>query len=152
MILTIGCKEYEFKYTVEATLNDECVEKTTDLMQRFNKASESQDTADIIKSISGIPQTAFAMFYAGLLHFHGTGAKGDNSVRSKDDAMAIVETYFEENEDANWYSLLEGMMEQMGKDNFFKKIGLESMGERVKQSEAKVTPITKGGGKGSTKK
>lgn len=150
MELNIGGKTYKFKYTIEATLIDECVERTTDLMQQFNAASDTADVKDVVRSIAKISSTAFSMFYAGLLHFHGTGRNGDKRIKTIDDAMELAEIYFEENPDANWYDLLEKLIDQMGKDDFFKRIGLEEIGKRMSQEEQQTDEKPKRGGRKST--
>lgn len=140
MELTIGGKKYRFTYTVDASLCEECVEKTTSLMMQVGMAQDEQDLKKMLSGISNIPVTALSMFYAGLLEHHGTGRDGDKSIRSKDDAVDLIKQYFAENpedENANFYGLLTMILEQMGEDGFFKVIGLETI---FKQAEAIPQP------------
>lgn len=130
MKLTIGGKEYTFKFSVDASLNDECVEKTTGLMMKVAEAHDERDIDLMLHSVSNIPMTALSVFYAGLLEYHGMGRDADHSIRSKEDAKELIKTYFEENpdsEDANFFGILNMMVEQMNEDGFFKLVGLESL-------------------------
>lgn len=126
--IKIGDKEYKFEFTIEASLFNECTEKTTTFMTNISEAQSKADIKQIISSISDIPQTTLTMFYAGLLEHHGE--EGDGSVITKKDAKRLIKQYFVENKDTdndNFYSLLELMIECMGDDGFFKRIGLEKM-------------------------
>jgi len=130
MKLTIGGKEYTFTYTVDASLCEECVEKTTGLMMQIGMAQDEKDLRKMVSGIANVPTTALSMFYAGLLEHHGSGRDGDKSVRSKEDALDLIKQYFAENpddENANFYGLLTMILGQMGDDGFFKTIGLEAM-------------------------
>ena len=138
MKLTIGGKEYTFKFSVDASLNDECVEKTTELIMNIGEAQSAQDIKKMLHSISNVPIVALSVFYAGLLEYHGMGRDADHSIRSKEDAKELIKTYFEENpdaENANFYGILNLMVEQMGEDGFFKLIGLDQM---FSQNETKA--------------
>lgn len=150
-ILTIGGKEYKLEYTIEASLYDECTERLinffgntmgianadqlTDGMEEEQKI-EARKTLmkNSISGISNLPQTALAIFYAGLLEYHGP--EGDNTVRSKQDAKQIVKEYFKEHKEDgtdNFYDLLSICLEQMVEDGFFNRTGLEKI---VAQNEA----------------
>jgi hypothetical protein len=153
--MNIGGREYELKYSVEASLYDECVEKTTSIMVKFEEASESTDDKEAIretlKAISNIAQTTISMFYAGLLEKHGTGRHGDGSVKSIEDAKDLIRDYFEENEDANYWDMMTMMLDQMGKDGFFKRIGLERMTEQASTQNRNVPQDHKKKSKGGVK-
>lgn len=128
MKLTIGGKEYTFKFSVDASLNDECVERTTSLIMSIGEAQSEESVNAMIHSIANVPIVALSVFYAGLLEHHGMGRDADHSIRSKEDAKELIKTYFAENpdnEDANFYGVLNMMVEQMGEDGFFDLIGLK---------------------------
>lgn len=143
--LNIGGQDYKLEYTIEASLCEECTEKLIHFLGNTIGAASAEDITDdmeeaqkekIIKtviknSISGIsnlPQTALAIFYAGLLEYHGPS--GDKTIRSKQDAKELVKAYFKEHEEDgtdNFYDLLMICIEQMGADGFFKRTGIEKM-------------------------
>lgn len=143
--LNIGGKEYKLEYTIEASLCDECTEKLIYFLSNTIGAANVEEITDdmeeaqkekiietVIKSgisgISNLPQTAFTIFYAGLLEHHGPS--GDNTIRSKQDAKNLVRTYFKDHEEDgtdNFYDLLTICLNQMGEDGFFKRTGLEKM-------------------------
>ena len=148
MKLTIGGKEYTFKFSVDASLNDECIEKTTNLIYSIGNTKNLGDIQQMLHTVSNIPTVALSVFYAGLLEYHGMGRDADHSVRSKDDARELIKTYFEENagnENANFYGILNMMIEQMGEDGFFALIGLDQMfspQEQRKPRKRKSAEIT----------
>lgn len=143
--LNIGGQDYKLEYTIEASLCEECTEKLIYFLGNTIGAASAEDITDdmeeaqkekiietVIKSsisgISNLPQTALAIFYAGLLEYHGSA--GDKTVRSKQDAKELVKTYFKEHEEDgtdNFYDLLMICIEQMGEDGFFKRTGIEKM-------------------------
>ncbi|MBQ8804104.1 MAG: hypothetical protein IJZ53_10755 [Tyzzerella sp.] len=137
-LLNIGGKEYKLEFTIEASLYNECTEKTTMLMQQLAEAQKGGDAKELIKSIADIPQTTLTMFYAGLLEHHGE--EGDGTVISKKEAKVLVKQYFEEHKEdgtGNFYDLLGMLMEQMGKDGFFGQIGL-TQGAKQAEKTGKV--------------
>ena len=148
MKLTIGGKEYTFKFSVEASLNDECIEKTTDLIYKIGNTKSVADIQNMIHTISNVPTVALSVFYAGLLEYHGMGRDADHSIRSKDDAKELIKVYLEENAGdakANFYEILTMMIEQMGEDGFFALIGLDqifSQQEEKKPRKRKSAEIT----------
>lgn len=141
MKLTIGGVDYTFEFTIEASLSEDCVSKTTGIMCDIFEAQNNEDIRKVITSTTmDIPQTALSMFYAGLLEHHS------DKIRSKDDAKKLVKLWFKENadnEDTNWFSLLNMMIDQMGKDGFFKVIGLEKMVEEMSKPEVEETKPAK---------
>lgn len=142
--IKIGDKEYKFEFTIEASLLNECTEKLTTFMANISEAQNQSDIKQIVASISDIPQTALTMFYAGLLEHHGED--GDGSVTTKKDAKKLIKQYFAENKDTdndNFYSLLELMIECMGDDGFFKRIGLEKMFAKAEEQNSQTKEVTK---------
>ena len=132
--VTIGGKEYTFKYSVDASLYNECTESTMELLLNFGEAQGAAQAENVdymtaarkvIGSITNIPQTALTLFYAGLLEYHGI--EGDKSVRSLDDAKKLLKTYLAENEGLSFYDVLTSLMETMGDDNFFALTGMDDM-------------------------
>ena len=125
-VLNISGKDYKIEFSVEASLYGECTEKVINLMTAVN---EDGDNADSIKAkfkgISDIPQVALSMFYAGLMEHHGTEA-GDGEVPDKKTAKILLKSYIKEN-NGNFWSVMEMLLDQMGEDGFFKLIGLEEM-------------------------
>ena len=49
-IIKIGNKDYTFEFTIEASLYNDCTEKTTNLMLSAMEASEKEDVKAIISS------------------------------------------------------------------------------------------------------
>lgn len=125
-VLNISGKDYKIEFSVEASLYGECTEKVINLMTAVN---EDGDNADSIKAkfkgISDIPQVALSMFYAGLMEHHGA-EEGDGEVPDKKTAKILLKSYIKEN-NGNFWSVMEMLLDQMGEDGFFKLIGLEEM-------------------------
>ena len=133
--ITIGGKEYTFKFSVEASLYDDCTKAILDSFVTGGRIEQSTKDRDIestiqglISSMANIPQKAITMFYAGLLEYHS------DEIRSIKDARTLVKDYLEENRDPETeefkltlYDILNEMMEIMADDNFFELIGLEKM-------------------------
>lgn len=157
--ITIGGKEYSIEYSVEASLYNECTTKIFDMFMGIASvrgqadALEKSDSNDVeslkglmkgaVMSMTDIPQTTLVLFYAGLLEHHGT-EEGDGSVASIKDAKHLIKTYMLENNGANWYDLMNTLVEQIGADNFFERIGLDKM---LKQTEAEGNKTTRRNGK-----
>lgn len=134
-IISISGKDYHIEYTYEASLYNECVQKTILLMTEL---STSDDYKKTIASMSDIPLTTLHMFHAGLLEHHGID--GDGSIESIADTKKLLKTYFAEHKDddtGNAYGFMELLVEQMGEDGFFKQIGLEQM-IQASQTEAET--------------
>lgn len=140
LTLNIGGKDYNIEFTIEASLYNECTEKVTNLMVSIGEAQDKADIKSVLSSMSDIPQTTLTMFYAGLLEHHG-GDVGDGTVNSMRDAKLLIRKYFDEHKEddkGNFYSVMEMLIEQMGKDGFFKQIGLEQMMKKGSKRPVKV--------------
>lgn len=146
--ITIDGKEYTFEFSIEATLYSECTEKVMDLMVSAGIAQAETESdelsvkdkvmvmADAFKrNVSDVPQKALTLFYAGLLEHHGKS--GDRTVLSIDDAKRLVSAYMRENEEITLYDIMNDMIEEMAKDNFFKKIGMEKMVNQMNENAEK---------------
>ncbi len=128
MKLTINGKDYTFEYTIAASLCETCVEKTTKLIFGIVDAESDADISKMIKSITDIYGTTFALFYGGLLEHHS------DEIRSEKDAKALLTQYFKENTDRekyNFYTLFNQLIEQVGEDGFFDLLGLDNMMEKA---------------------
>lgn len=138
--LKIGGKDYTFEFSIEASLHDECIEKVTSLMVNSAKAGEEDGVNKIINVVSNIPKTALSMFYAGLIEHHGV--PGDRTIMNESDAKELIKQYFVEHKDdeqGNFYSVMELMIACMADDGFFKRIGLEQM---MGANQTEKTPKT----------
>ena len=128
-ILEINGKEYKLEFTIEASLYKDCTEKVTGFMSNVASAEDGEDNKgkikDLISTMSDIPQTTLTMFYAGLMEHHGT-EEGDGEVPDKKTAKILLKSYIKEN-NGNFWSVMEMLLDQMGEDGFFKLIGLEEM-------------------------
>lgn len=136
--ITIDRKEYTIEFSIEATLYNECTEKVMDLMvsagvteaevsnENLGTKEKVQVMADAFKkNISDVPQKALTLFYAGLLEHHGEF--GDGTVLSIHEAKRLLVAYMRENEGLTLYDIMNEMIEEMGKDHFFEKIGVDKM-------------------------
>lgn len=154
--LTINGKEYTVEFSIEASLYNECTEATMNMILAFGEAQGEVESIDVakenaeevfksairktIESASNIPKTAITLFYAGLLEHHGR--RGDNTVRSMDDATDLVREYIRESK-SNFYDIMNMMLECMGEDHFFDLTGLEKFlnpkvdGENKKKKSVK---------------
>lgn len=142
--LTIGNKVYRIEFTLEASLYNECTEKITGLMTDVALATEKNKIKEMIASMSNVPQTTLTLFYAGLLEHHGED--GDQTVMSKKDAKNLIKQYFSEHKEDgkdNFYDLMGILLDQMGKDGFFKQIGLVQMMEKAEEEETEKTQKSK---------
>lgn len=128
--LTIKNKEYTFKFSIEASLYNECTESVMNMLMSFGELREaaSENASEVrrkmLSTITNIPKTALTLFYAGLMEFHGYS--GDNSVRSINDAKSILTDYVDESGD-NLYDVMNLMLECMGEDHFFDLTGLSEI-------------------------
>ena len=142
--LTINGKEYTFKFSIEASLYNECTEAMMNMFLSLGEAQgEAESAAAVVgndkeragelvmssmrkafTSVANIPQTALTLFYAGLLEEHS------DSVRSKNDAKKLLAQFINEVEDEknkNFYYVTNLMMEIMGEDHFFDLTGLSKL-------------------------
>jgi hypothetical protein len=144
--ITIDGKEYTFKFSVAASMYDECTKSILDGFVTGGKLESSAKNNDVettieevLSSFANIPQKAITMFYAGLMEYHG------DEIKSIKDARELISTYLEENkdDDGNWtisfYDVLSQMMEIMFEDNFFGLIGLGKMIDQSKPETEKKT-------------
>lgn len=139
--LKIGEKEYKIEFTIEASLHKECTEKVTGMMVSITEAQDKEEIRKMISTMSDIPQTTLTMFYAGLLEHHGED--GDGTVKSEKDAKKLIKQYFNEHTEdgtGNFFDVMELLIEQMGKDGFFKQIGLEQMMKSGQTEKAPKAP------------
>lgn len=160
--LTINGKEYTFKFSIEASLYNECTEATMNMFLSFGEAqgeaeiAGSEDLASAKKqymsalrktfsSVANIPQTALTLFYAGLMECHG--ASGDNTVRSISDAKKILADYLRESE-SNFFDVNNMMLECMGEDNFFELTGIAKILNQMDGEEKKKPGKSKKTGEG----
>lgn len=151
MVIKVGRDEYTIEFTFEASLYGECIEKVIAFMSAIPENGTADEIKHFITSLSDIPSTTLTMFYAGLMEHHGED--GDGTVTSKKDAKAILRAYIEENrdnEDGTFYAVMEKMIEQMGEDGFFDRIGLtkilsteEPKKPKTPQDHKKKTTTTK---------
>ena len=143
--ITIGQKEYTIEFSIDATLYNECTEKVMDLMVSAGIAQSEVENDDLPEkekvtimantftaNVADIGNRAVTLFYAGLLEHHG--ASGDNTVRSKEDAKRLIVQYMNENSGLSLYDIMNEMIEEMGKDHFFEKIGVEKMISNANQT------------------
>lgn len=140
MKLTINDKDYTFEYSIAATLCESCVEKTTKLIFGIVDAESDADIDKMIRSITDIYGTTFALFYGGLLEHHS------DEIRSEKDAKALLTQYFKENTDrdqCNFYSLFSLLLEQVKEDGFFDLLGLDSMMDQMISEQTVETKKTK---------
>lgn len=146
--ITIGQKEYTLEFSIDATLYNECTEKVMDLMvsagiaqaeAEDDKLSEKEKITVMANAftttVADIGNRALTLFYAGLLEHHG--ASGDNTVTSKQDAKRLIAQYINENAGLSLYDIVNEMVEEMGKDHFFEKIGVEKMVSNANQTVEK---------------
>ena len=153
--LTINGKEYTFRFSIEASLYNECTEATMNMILSFGEAQGEVESVDIkaddakeqfvsamrktFSSVANIPQTALTLFYAGLMEEHGM--TGDQTVLSIADAKKVLCDYLRET-DGNFYEVMNLMLEIMGEDHFFELTGLSKVlnaaGENVKKPTKKA--------------
>lgn len=130
--LTIGNVDYTIEFSIEASLHKDCTEKVTSLMASVSEATSKEDIKGMISSMADIPQTTLHMFHAGLLEHQ------NNWDMSK--TKAVIKQYLKERkgqEDGNYYSLMEFLIEDMANDGFFEMIGLDKMFQTEQKKEPK---------------
>ena len=160
-VLTIGGNEYRLEYSIEASLYADCTAKLVEFLGAAYGSSEvakhlgnvaEGDRASAVRSVireslqavSNIPDVALTLFYAGLLQYHGL--EGDKTVTSMRDAKSIVRQYFEDHKDdgeGDFYSIMQICIEQMGEDDFFRRVGLEKMFGPNQNQGNKPVPMKK---------
>ena len=141
-VINIAGKDYTFEFTIEASLYDECTEKTIGLMHRTAVAAEANDMEAYLNSFANIPKATLSMFYAGLLEHHGVS--GDNTVPDISVAKKLLATYMKEHKEdgiGDFYSVMETMLEIMSSDGFFNLLGLDKMlGTETQTEKQPKTP------------
>lgn len=129
-ILNIGGAEYKLEYSIEASLYADCISDLTELLSDIGTAENNKDIKGMLKGMSNIPKTALTLFYAGLMENHGSHPGGDGKIPDIQAAKKLITQYIREsldNNEVNFYSIMEMCVSQMGEDGFFKLIGLEQM-------------------------
>lgn len=135
MNITVKGKEYALEYTFEAAERHECIDAAMDIFGGMMTAkidsthSEEMQVRDFLMSLSDLPRMAMDMFYAGLLEHHGPD--GDGTIQSRADARLLYKQFCRENPEderaASYYTLCTAIAEQMEKDGFFKRAGMEDI-------------------------
>lgn len=147
MNIKVSGKEYNLEYTFEATHDKKCVDvcwshfsgasviKDVALNQVNEGTVEQTMTMDkLIGMMSDIPGTTLYLLYAGLLENHS------DEITCEADAKAWYKQFCKENPDdekAMDSNMLLAIKEQMEKDGFFKRIGLQ---EFLDQSQGDQKP------------
>lgn len=118
-----GKKTYKLEYSIEASLYNACTESFMELISRFAESMDGQDSKEMIKSISNVPQSTLTMFYAGLMENHS------DEIHSEDDAKNLLKAMMKSDDERfnDFYSVMNVIIESMRDDGFFKLIGLEQM-------------------------
>lgn len=130
--LTIGKEEYTIEFSIEASLHKDCTEKVTCLMAGVAEAQSKENIKALISSMADIPQTTLHMLHAGLLEH-----REDWSIK---DTKNLIKQYLIERkgqEDGNYYSLMEYLIEIMAEDGFFEMIGLDKMFQPEEKEQKK---------------
>lgn len=151
MNITVNGKEYTVEYTFAAAEHHECIDAAMDIFGGMmtakidSKHSEEMQVRDFLMSISDLPRMAMDMFYAGLLENHGED--GDGTIASRADARHLYKQFCKEYPDdekaTSYYALCTAIAEQMEKDGFFKRTGMEDIlgnMENLAKNEQKKQP------------
>ncbi len=151
--ITIDGKEYTFEFTIEASLYDECTVSAMEVFVKMGAVRGDDDMEGaihrIVETMAGTPKRALTLFYAGLLEHHG--AAGDGSIKSINDAKALLIKYLKEY-GKSFDDVSSEMMETMGEDNFFELIGLNKMLNRLNMAtEEEKKPRKRAGASTSEK-
>lgn len=142
-VITIDGSEYRLEYSIEASLYADCISNLTNLIADIGVAEGKKDIKGVLKGMSNIPQTSLVLFYAGLMEAHGKHSGGDGRVPDIDSAKKLIAKYIKENMDndnGNFYSVMEMCISQMMEDGFFKLIGLDQLIQTEKIT-AKKRPV-----------
>lgn len=143
MFLTVNGKDYQLEYTIEASMYSDCTKRLLDFMA--DAFLGGNNTKTLITAAAEIPDIVLTTFYAGLLEHHGV--YGDGSVKGLLDAKALLKQYFKENPDATYVTMLTLLMDQMGTDGFFQRIGLEELMKGGTEAEEETKPTKSRGRK-----
>ena len=150
--IEIGGKDYRQEFTVEASLNHDCIEKLINFITGAAMASSidveglsdeeavkviEEAAKEGIKSMSDVPSVALQLWYAGFLEYHGP--EGDGTVKTLKDAKNLYRQYREEHkEDGSFYDIITMCIEQMEADGFFELTGISKM--LTPDTKTKKTP------------
>lgn len=129
-IITIGKKDYKLEYSIEASLYGDCVSKLTGMLADIEIGGENNDVKSVLSGMSSLPQTTLTIFYAGLMENHGDHPNGDGSVPDIYSAKQLMAQYLREHaedDEGNFYSLMNLCINQMAEDGFFKLVGLDKI-------------------------
>lgn len=164
-IINIDGKDYKQEFTVEASLYNDCTERLIDFMfatataqaesevaQNANEEEREKRYKESLKAgiggIATLPTLAMTLWYAGFMEYHGADGIDDNSVKTMRDAKILYKKYYAEHpEESSYYDIVGMCIEQMDKDGFFQRIGLDKMIEtpspkepQDRRKKAKATP------------
>lgn len=152
--IKINGTNYKFEYSIEASLYEDCCGCIMDLFVGRGMAEGAAEAGDVNtawnelkKSITGNPQTALTLFYAGLLENHG------EEIISRDDVKPLFKQYIKES-GKSIIEITNELMEIVDEDNFFGLLGLDKMlqPEAQKESNTKETKGKKPGKSTSTER
>ena len=152
MKIAVNNKEYVIEYTFEAAHNKKCVDvcwnqftgagmmKNTALneLEDSDTANKVMTLDNLIGFMSDIPETVITLLYSGLLEHHGPDSDDPIIITGKD-ARKLYKQFCKENpdnllvSDMEMFNAIKGQMEE---DGFFKRIGLESFMEKMRQTES----------------
>jgi hypothetical protein len=147
--IKIGDKEFTLKYSMRATLQNDCIKMITKVLVESD--SDATKAGDIAEMTADVIPTVIESWYAGLIEAHGMHRYGDGSVPDKETANDLLFQLIEENTDAedtlygDYFGVLQVIIECMNDDGFFKKIGLERIFTTQTETTAEVTPKAKRG-------
>lgn len=150
MNIKVNGKEYNLEYTFEAAHDKKCVDvcwshfsganmiKGVALGEVDDGTIEQTMTMDrLIGAMSDIPGTTLYLLYAGLLENHS------DEITCEADAKAWYKQFCKENPDdekAMDSEMLLAIKEQMEKDGFFKRIGLQDFLDQTQEEEKPKKP------------
>lgn len=153
MNIKVNGKEYNLEYTFEAAHDKKCVDvcwshfsganmiKGVALGEVDDGTIEQTMTMDrLIGAMSDIPGTTLYLLYAGLLENHS------DEITCEADAKAWYKQFCKENPDdekAMDSEMLLAIKEQMEKDGFFKRIGLQDFLDQTQEEEKPKKPPKK---------
>lgn len=111
LTLKIGKKNWKVEFGFEAAYNEECVEKTINLIEMTDISN-----AESVKNIAKLPKLVVELFKSGL--------QEHNPVEAEEDVKVIVKQYFAENKKESFLSLAGKLIDCMGDDGFLQLIGI----------------------------
>lgn len=146
--ITIDGTEYTLKYSMRATLQNDCIRAVTKLLV---ETDDSDDAVGISNLVADVVPTVSEAWYAGLIEHHGTHKYGDGKVPDKETADELLFALIEENIDkedsvySDYFGVMQELVECMNDDGFFKRIGLDRMFMTTQTEEVKTEPKAKRG-------